>query len=94
MTSNGNIFRVTGLLCGELPVTSEFPSHWPVTWSFHVFFDLCLNKQLGKQSKQRDLRRHRVHYDVIVMERKNPIVNSMWLVSSRGDIELVQHWFM
>ena len=46
-SSNGNIFHVTGPLCGE--VTGEFPSQRPVTWSFDVFFDLCLNKRLSKQ---------------------------------------------
>ena len=30
------------------PVTTEFPAQRPVTWSFDVFFDLCLNKQLSK----------------------------------------------
>ena len=38
------------LLCGNSPVTGEFPSQWPVTWSFDVFFDLQLYKQLSKQS--------------------------------------------
>ena len=47
-SSNGNIFRVTGPLCGEF--TGEFPSQRPVTRSFDVFFDLCLNKWLSKQS--------------------------------------------
>ena len=43
-SSNGNIFRVTGHLCGE------FPSQRPVTRSFDVFFDLRLIKRLSKQS--------------------------------------------
>ena len=47
-SSNGNIFRVTGHLCGEFP--GEFPAQRPVTRSFDVFFDLCLNKRLSKQS--------------------------------------------
>ena len=33
-------------------VTDDFPSQRPVTRSFDVFFDLCLNKQLSKQSKR------------------------------------------
>ena len=38
-------------LCGEnSPVTGEFSSQRPVTQSFDVFFDLCLNKRLSKQS--------------------------------------------
>ena len=49
-SSNGNIFRVTGPLCGNWPVTGEFPSQRPVTRSFDLFFDLRLNKRLSKQS--------------------------------------------
>ena len=48
-SSNGNIFRVTGPLCGEFTGTGEFPAQRPVTRSFDVFFDLHLNKQLSKQ---------------------------------------------
>ena len=46
-SSNGNIFRVTGPLCGEL--TGEFPSQRPLTRNFDVFFDMGLNKRLSKQ---------------------------------------------
>ena len=49
-SSNGNIFRVTGYCEGNSPVTGEFPAQRPVTWSFDVSFDLCLNKRLSKQS--------------------------------------------
>ena len=42
-SSNGNIFRVTGDLCGK------FTGPRPVTRSFDVFFDLRLNKRLSKQ---------------------------------------------
>ena len=38
------------LCAGNSPVPGEFPSQRPVTQSFDVFFDLCLNKRLGKQS--------------------------------------------
>ena len=48
-SSNGNIFRVTGPLCGEFTGPSEFPTQRPVTRSFDVFFDLRLNKRLSKQ---------------------------------------------
>ena len=38
-------------LCeGNSPVAGEFPSQRPVTRSFDVFFDLCLNKRLNEQS--------------------------------------------
>ena len=50
-SSNGNIFRVTGHLCGEFTGPGEFPPQRPVTWSFGDFFDLHLNKRLSKQSK-------------------------------------------
>ena len=36
-------------------------------WRFEVFFDLRLIKRLSKQGEADDLRRHRAHYDVIVM---------------------------
>ena len=48
-SSNGNIFRVTGPLCGEFTGPGEFPTQRPVTRSFEVFFDLRLNKRLSKQ---------------------------------------------
>ena len=49
-SSHGNIFYVTGYLCGNSPVPREFPAQRPVTQSLDVFFDLCLNKWLSKQS--------------------------------------------
>ena len=64
-SSNENIFRVSGHLCGE------FPGQRPVTRSFDLFFDLRPNKRLSKQSRDNreagDLRLHRAHCDVIVM---------------------------
>ena len=48
-SSNGNIFRVTGPLCGEFTGPGEFPTQRPVMRSFDVFFDLRLNKRLSKQ---------------------------------------------
>ena len=48
-SSNGNIFRVTGPLCGEFTGPGEFLPQRPVTRSFDVFFDVRLNKRLSKQ---------------------------------------------
>ena len=48
-SSNGNIFRITGPLCGEFTGPGEFPTQRSVTRSFDVFFDLRLNKRLSKQ---------------------------------------------
>ena len=39
-SSNGNIFRVTGPLCGEFTGPGEFPAQRPVTRGLDVFFDL------------------------------------------------------
>ena len=71
-SSNRNIFRVTGHLCGEF--TGEFPAQRPVTRSFDIFFDLRLNKWLSKQSwgwyfamPLRPLWRHRIGGNRIIV---------------------------
>ena len=66
-SSNGNIIRVTGHLCGKPPVTGEFPTQRPVTRSFDVFFDLRLNNSWVNNREAGALRRHRAHYDFIVI---------------------------
>ena len=53
MSSNGNIFRVTGHLCGKFSWQRCIPAQRPVTRSFDVFFGLRLNKRLSKQSWSR-----------------------------------------
>ena len=66
-SSNGNIFRVTGPLCGEFTGPGEFPAQRPVTRRFDIFFDLndwVNNREAG------DLRRNRGHYDVNVMNNR------------------------
>ena len=47
-SSNGNIFRVTGICAGNSPVPGEFPTQRPVTRSFDVFSDLRPNKRFSK----------------------------------------------
>ena len=81
-SSNGNIFRITGPLCGEF--TGEFPSQRPVTRSFDVFFDLSLKANNGEA---RDYRRFRVHYDVIVMGYTSPsgIVSTFYWTFQLGN---------
>ena len=37
------------ICAGNTPVTGEFPTQWPLTRSFDVFFHLRLNKRLSKQ---------------------------------------------
>ena len=56
-SSNGNFFFILlAFWDGNPTVPGGFPSQRPATRGFDVFFDLCLNKQLGKN-----------HFDVIVM---------------------------
>ena len=66
-SSNGNIFRVTGPLCGEftVPLNSPHKGQWRGALMFSL---ICVwingwvnNREVG------DLRRHRGHYDVNVM---------------------------
>ena len=52
---------------GNSPFTGEFPTQRPVTRSFGVFFDLRLNNAWVNNLDAGDSRRHRAHYDVIVM---------------------------
>ena len=66
-SSNRNIFRVTGPLCGNLPANGEFPSQRPVRRSPGVFLDLRVNKHSSKQREAGDMIRHRAHYDVTLM---------------------------
>ena len=66
-SSNGNIFRVTGPLCGESTGPGEFPTRRPVTRSFDIFFDLHLNKRLSKQPWGWWFETPSWHYDVSVM---------------------------
>ena len=62
------IFSALLAICaGNSPVTGEFPAQRPVTRSFGVFFDLRIVNGWVNNGEAGDLRRHRPHYDVIVM---------------------------
>ena len=66
MTSaNGNIFRVTGPLCGEF--TGQFPAKRPVTRSLMFYLIWAWINGWVNNRKAGDLRGHRAHYDVTVM---------------------------
>ena len=82
-SSNGNIFGVTGPLCGEFTGPGEFPAQRPVTRSFDVSFNLRLNKPLSKQSwgwwfetLSRSLWRHRNVFVKSDAEFKQVLANS------------------
>ena len=47
-SSNGDIFRVTGHLCGEFTGPRWIPNTKASDAEFDVFFDLPLNKHLSK----------------------------------------------
>ena len=66
-SSNGNIYRVTGLLCGQftghrwIPLTKASDTElWCFLWSA-PWINGWHNREAG------DLGRHRAHHDVIVM---------------------------
>ena len=56
------------ICAGNSPVPGEFPTQRPVTLSFGVYFDLRPNKWWVNNREAGDLRRHRHHYEVIVMK--------------------------
>ena len=39
------------ICAGNSPASGEFPAQRPMTRSFDVFFDLCLNKRFSEQSR-------------------------------------------
>ena len=65
-SSNGNIFRVPGPLCGRrwIPLTN------PVTRSLDAFLSAPWINGWANNSDAGDLRRHRAHCDVTVMCHK------------------------
>ena len=87
-SSNGNIFRITGPLCGEFTGPGEFPAQRPVTRSFYVFFDLRLNKRLNKhawgwwfETLSRPFWRHR---NVVkeIGSHKSDVTSASWCFTS------------
>ena len=64
-SSNGNIFRVTGPLCGEFTGPGEFPTQ--MCNLICVWINGWVNNRMNREAG--DLRRHRSHYDVNVMVR-------------------------
>ena len=68
------IFSALLAICaGDSPVPGEFPAQRPVTRSFDVFFDLRLNNDWVNNRETGDLRRHRTHHDVILMDMCNVV---------------------
>ena len=73
-SSNGNIFRVTGLLCGEL-TDSPHKGQWRRALMFSLIYAWIHGS--ANNRKASDLRRNRAHYDVIVMWNIMHTVNTL-----------------
>ena len=74
-SSNGNIFRVTGHLCGEFtgereihrsPVNSPHKGQWRAALMFSLIC-VWINGWVNNRGEAGDLRRYRAHFDVTVM---------------------------
>ena len=77
---------VLSLCAGNSPVSGEFPAQRPVTRSFDLFFDLCLNNRLSKQlwgwwfeTPSCPLWRHCNHLQIIHLLDNVPSNKSGWL---------------
>ena len=66
-SSNGNIFRVTGHLCGEFTGHGWIPHTKASDAELWCFFICAWINGWVNNREAGDLRRHRVHYDVMVM---------------------------
>ena len=64
-----HFLRYWPFCAGNSPVTGEFPSQRPVTQSFGIFFIFAWTKGCAIHRDAGDLRFHRFHYDVTVMEK-------------------------
>ena len=81
MSSNGNIFRITGQLCGEfsgprwIPRTKASGAELWLMFSMICFWinDWVNNRKAG------DLRHYRAHYDVTVM-----VLQQLWVGQDEG----------
>ena len=89
-SSNGNIFRVTGPLCGELtghrwiPLTKASDVElWCFLWSAPGINGWVNNREAG------DLKRHRAHYDVIVVSQELCIRFALTTMSPSSNPEVV-----
>ena len=70
VTSSNEKSALVALCAGNSPVTGEFPAQMPETRSFDVIFDLHLIIVWLNNGEAGDLRRHRAHYDAIVIKKR------------------------
>ena len=95
-SSNGNIFRVTGLSCGEftghrwISLTKASDAElWCFLWFAPWMNGWVNNREAG------DLRRNNAHYDVIVMRLPYLLMVSHvlnWILYANGRVHDVLSW--
>ena len=72
------IFSALLAICaGNSPVTGEFHAHRPVTRSFEISVICTWINNWVNNREAGDLRRHRAHYDVILMIQNHP--HNVWI---------------
>ena len=78
-SSNGNIFRVTGHLCGEFP-----GPRWIPRTTANDAETMRLNKRFSEAG---DSRRYRAHYDVIVLPSMSERISITCAISAFEKID-------
>ena len=88
-SSNGNIFRVTGHLCGNSPHNGQWRGALMLSLIFARITGWVNNGEAG------DLRRHRAHYDVTVMYMRSckNIRLSYIVISSSSTFKFQPPWW-
>ena len=77
-SSNGNIFHITGLFCGEFTGDQWIPRSKASNVELWCFLWSASEPQLSKQWKPNDFRHHRAQYDVIVMNTHSIAHQERW----------------
>ena len=87
MTSlKGDFSALLAICAGNSSVTAEFPSQWPLTRSFDVFFIRAWTNGWINNRDVGGLWRHRPHYDVPVMNNSEHDINNPGLPTSGCNI--------
>ena len=79
-SSNGNIFRVTGALCGVFTGHRWIPLTKASRRGAFMFSLICAWTNAWVNNREAgDLRRNRAHYDVIIIKWMSPLLNGQLL---------------
>ena len=78
ISSNGNIFRITGTLCGEFTGHQWIPLTKASDADLWCFFDLRLHNGWINNWDAGGLRRHHIHYDITVTLYCNSPLSSLY----------------